>query len=584
MKAFDAPRPRYPSFLEESEGGEVLIQSLIKEEAQALEVLSSRLVELVKTVDEKQRRLTRLKSFISPVTRLPTEILIQIFNTTYSDQYRQPEDSDAQHDETPPLVSSSPSLFLSQVCSRWRSVVLDMPGLWTKIAVSFETLKQANAQVSLAHLFIERTNGEPYYLDVVDRTPAAQTSSRQLRRLLAYHPEMVVQLGLSACPERLGILSTLPRGIFRRLERVSLQVLLGVPGLREGTGVQLERNEEHAAFNDGSVLLSLWGDYPTVWDIAPELTDISISVEDLGRRRGLVKRVDLFLPGLHLPWERMRSLTLGTKFTGTFDMLGLLGRCSRLESLDIFLPHATSLPPIPIHLPVLRKLNLCFSHFSARHLDDLFLPKLEALNLEGSVRGVVFVGEAIVSLLERSGRPKLRHLGLAVLFTHSREILRAAVAAGPSLESLTLRDLRSDLVEGPQVWAGILRGFHAIDGYRRSLGGESGFCPNLSSLSFHIPDATEPHGFLLALQELLWQRGWGQKLVASDSDGTRDFAQPIQKLSLRASFALPGFWNEFVDHCQLQNEELEIVSVSSSLSSSMLKCRNSGERYAWPSI
>ena len=61
-----------------------------------------------------------------PIETIPTEILILIFKQfCYASTSAEP--------------SSTPQLHLAQICHHWRSVVLDLPTLWTKLAVSSRT-------------------------------------------------------------------------------------------------------------------------------------------------------------------------------------------------------------------------------------------------------------------------------------------------------------------------------------------------------------------------------------------------------------------------------------------------------------
>ncbi|KAJ6593063.1 hypothetical protein B0H19DRAFT_12210 [Mycena capillaripes] len=78
---------------------------------------------------------TGCRSVFSPLHRLPTELLVEIFDLCSPPA----SDSDVSEDTTPEeevnRIAKSHLLHLSQVCSRWYSVVMDTPRLWSTIAI-----------------------------------------------------------------------------------------------------------------------------------------------------------------------------------------------------------------------------------------------------------------------------------------------------------------------------------------------------------------------------------------------------------------------------------------------------------------
>ncbi|THV00013.1 hypothetical protein K435DRAFT_606193, partial [Dendrothele bispora CBS 962.96] len=73
---------------------------------------------LVRELDERKEKITRVANLLSPIRRLPAEMLTEIFMN-----YIEP---DAQR-----LYNALPRpLLLSQICAQWRNLVQLTPRLW----------------------------------------------------------------------------------------------------------------------------------------------------------------------------------------------------------------------------------------------------------------------------------------------------------------------------------------------------------------------------------------------------------------------------------------------------------------------
>lgn len=76
-------------------------------------------------------RANNIQMAMAPVNRLPTEILCDIFHMVHRSSF-----------------SLKPSLALSHVCGRWRSIALELPELWTFVDISSSCADEMLAEFS----------------------------------------------------------------------------------------------------------------------------------------------------------------------------------------------------------------------------------------------------------------------------------------------------------------------------------------------------------------------------------------------------------------------------------------------------
>ena len=69
-------------------------------------------------------KLRKYKSLLSPIHRLPPEVLVEIFRLSYGKGYLG-------------IKAVPQAILLSRVCSRWRQVTLSAPQLWASVCVPF---------------------------------------------------------------------------------------------------------------------------------------------------------------------------------------------------------------------------------------------------------------------------------------------------------------------------------------------------------------------------------------------------------------------------------------------------------------
>ncbi|KAK1219058.1 hypothetical protein PQX77_018234 [Marasmius sp. AFHP31] len=101
-----------------------------------------------------KKSMDRCHSLLSPVHRLPTEILMEIFIIACEENE---------------LCLSSPSdvMKLSSVCGRWWEVIRSAPKLWSSITINFYRWKENfSALEKLVRLFLDRSDTQLLRLDL----------------------------------------------------------------------------------------------------------------------------------------------------------------------------------------------------------------------------------------------------------------------------------------------------------------------------------------------------------------------------------------------------------------------------------
>ena len=148
----------------------------------------NRLKTMITVLEYKERtlkeKMANYRSLLSPVHRLPPEILTQIFELCAG------EEPLLSPDRNPAIVS------LTQVCGRWRQTALSVPQLWCCVSLvlgiewfmnvggTIPSWRKLNHLGFMAELFTERSKTAP--LSLVLRTcPESQIPNAQLDQALA---------------------------------------------------------------------------------------------------------------------------------------------------------------------------------------------------------------------------------------------------------------------------------------------------------------------------------------------------------------------------------------------------------------
>lgn len=101
-----------------------------------------------------QASLDTQRDALSPIRRLPVELLSEIFKLCLPGSYIVPK------------LKSAP-LLLVQVCSSWRRLALSIPQLWSSIAVEV-TVQRCRPPVPLIELWLQRSVNQPLSFSITE--------------------------------------------------------------------------------------------------------------------------------------------------------------------------------------------------------------------------------------------------------------------------------------------------------------------------------------------------------------------------------------------------------------------------------
>ncbi|KAJ8090907.1 hypothetical protein PM082_024830 [Marasmius tenuissimus] len=119
--------------------------------------LEDQILALKAKKEKAERRISTVASLFSPIRRLPSEVLQEIFIFA----------SVAEYGNMFGVASTweSRTLRISTVCYRWRSIALDTPEVWTRFGVEL-TQRALNP----VQLFLDRSKSRPLSLTVIQTT------------------------------------------------------------------------------------------------------------------------------------------------------------------------------------------------------------------------------------------------------------------------------------------------------------------------------------------------------------------------------------------------------------------------------
>ncbi|KAJ7090613.1 hypothetical protein C8R44DRAFT_534828, partial [Mycena epipterygia] len=110
------------------------------------------------------------RSVFSPIRRLPSEILVQIFALCSDPVFNDEEIAKRWWSDPIACLAQEALLTVAQVCARWHSVVLGTPTLWNTIDLQNPALwrasKQTERAMGLLRLALERIAKAPLDLAV----------------------------------------------------------------------------------------------------------------------------------------------------------------------------------------------------------------------------------------------------------------------------------------------------------------------------------------------------------------------------------------------------------------------------------
>jgi len=122
--------------------------------------------ELVLNLKKKKNDLAQYiaiyRSQVSPIHRLPVDILVKIFLLHQDRLYLQYK----FYDRTPPANDSSSLLTLALVCKEWQSVILSTPQLWSRFNVTLAPSRNARSTHNWVKLCLSRSAQLPLSFQV----------------------------------------------------------------------------------------------------------------------------------------------------------------------------------------------------------------------------------------------------------------------------------------------------------------------------------------------------------------------------------------------------------------------------------
>ncbi|KAJ7734036.1 hypothetical protein DFH07DRAFT_130946 [Mycena maculata] len=328
------------------------IQNLIEAKKIKISRLASQIQDLTLLREAEIRELATLQMMISPIGKLPTELLAEVFHHHVPIERL----STWAEDNTDEIVQAA--LHISQVCHSWREIAHDIPGLWVD-GFRFDIDKEyTERQLAQTKTWLERSHPLPitiYFHGFSEPgcilPEILLSSTRRWRNLIWDVPflEPLTKLGPGSL-EALEIF-TMDAQSFRH----------GPP--------------------DGAVDAFLLSQL-RIFEIAIPLND------------------DVHMHSIfHVPWSQLTSLRMHN-VTSLNDCCQMLVQCISVVSVDLYTREWTfpdSAPPVVV-LPFLETLKMDFSCFNPGNIarvDPFFsalsLPSLKTLDLTFEIGDVEFI-------------------------------------------------------------------------------------------------------------------------------------------------------------------------------------------------
>ncbi|KAE9407251.1 DEAD-domain-containing protein [Gymnopus androsaceus JB14] len=449
--------------------------SFLREQVESLEAQIS---ELTRQRDAKLIELASFRNILSPIRRIPVEILSEIFELA-----RLPDNGIFHSKHT--IVSYTHNL--SSVCAAWRKFALTTPQLWSKLCVNAD--KRIATTVEWVKEWIDRSRG--LLLDVY---LFIGSQSRQVLVQILDFRHRIRTLHVAGSVESYHVLFDLPRSSFSQLEEVTLSLSI------RGNHYWAERRfltKKIEAFLD-----------------APNLHHVQI--------RGEFSPSLLKILAFPLPAEQLKTLVIASSVHINISVAVVVLQASQgLVNLEIDLPVALSITSsieilgINVLLPALKSLKIrCRDevHFYD-FLRCLTLPLLEHLTLRGQdyhFDSVIFPPAA--AQFQHCSATSLSSLTLEDLDCIDVETLTKNLGIFPDVQALRLHRVEVDVNL-------LLRALTYSEGSHVLL-------PKLSYLGLSL-SYEQPAAYPSALTSMVLSRWW------SDNERTTAGSVRLQKVTLR---------------------------------------------------
>ena len=304
-----------------------------------------------------ENNLTRHQSLLSPLRRLPPELLYQIFELFVPPPFY------LNGPDKPGHWSGLP-WSVSQVCHRWRAITLSMPFLWTSIPLLILDMEYTTNPSFLEFYtsFLLRSAGHPIGVFVASYNPRAE-------KAVKWHPAIKILVSHSYRWQHLSVVSNSPH-LLRALRPVKKRV----PILRT---LNLELDAEA---------------YLDIFQKAPKLSQVRL--------------IGIAPERIALPWKQL------VHYKGRHDQMGATiplrsGPLMKTLELQSYfgddLPEAQSSPIVLRNLVELKLCGVISSELTTFLLERLIVPAVEELAIYGDVfEGPIPVIPLVTSMISRS--------------------------------------------------------------------------------------------------------------------------------------------------------------------------------------
>ncbi|KAJ7646494.1 hypothetical protein FB45DRAFT_1018810 [Roridomyces roridus] len=254
------------------------------------------------------------KSILSPIRRLPNELLAEIFMLLVRDAFHDLNSDSGQISEYP--------WVLARVCRHWNVVALGTRTLWSWVFLDLDVIGDEQEAVAMTQLFHERSGNSPLTVNIVDQSG---TDTSDVFNVVLAHAERWQNFSL-----------TLTGGSL---------LALALDGIR-GRLDPLTTLQIHAGMSMDETRFALIDSFTT----APNLTAVHLWVYDSNGRGN-------FCFPIPLPWSQLTCLSL--PLASNEEALSILPQLSCIVELQMVFDGRTDVVPSQnITLSCLRSLEI----------------------------------------------------------------------------------------------------------------------------------------------------------------------------------------------------------------------------------
>ncbi|KAJ6458648.1 hypothetical protein C8R47DRAFT_1162940 [Mycena vitilis] len=389
------------------------IHVLIEAKRTKISTLESQIGDLTRLREAAMSELAVLQLMISPIGKLPTELLAEVFHLVVPPE----QFSTANHDNTDKIVHAA--LKVSQVCCYWRRIAHSTPQLWVD-GFRVSTSRKPDLDLEQTTAWLERSHPLPItaYFHAIDGPESSRRTEILDLLLSAVRRWRFITWNL---PYLLP-LCELPPGSLERLERLTIE---------SETFEILPRGLELSA---------------------PLLREVVIALE-----------YHATIGPLRLPWSQLTQIGIGTAIF-LDDCIPILVQCVNARWIRLFafgwdLSGAHN--PTPVVLPFLSSLEV---HVGEQDEDDrrpggithffayLALPALKyfSLSIGSEMEDIVWDAKefsefqdrapAIEKLVLKLNRCRIGASNLGILLRHSPAITTFVLNGSP-IDNVFVREL-----------------------------------------------------------------------------------------------------------------------------------------------